>query len=123
MDIDPGKVVSEFVAAFAAKDIDRLALFLHPDVEFEAYGLTRATGREQTLAVWATTFATFATVKFATVHQAVNGDVVLEEQVHGLGLPGRPVALIKNVAVYRVRDGLITEWRDYTDATHAQSLL
>ena len=62
-------------------------------------------------------------VEFSTIHQAVNGDVVLEEQIHGLALPGRPLAPIKNVAVYRVVDGLITEWRDYTNPQFAQTLL
>ncbi|GGJ71954.1 nuclear transport factor 2 family protein [Streptomyces brasiliensis] len=123
MNTDPGKVVSEFVDAFNSKDIERLALFLHPDVEFEAYGDTTLHGRDAVLALWSGVFGKFKRLEFSTLYQAVNGDVVLEEQIHGLALPGRNIAPIKNVAVYRVRDGLITEWRDYTNPQYAQTLL
>ncbi|GGJ62945.1 nuclear transport factor 2 family protein [Streptomyces brasiliensis] len=123
MSTDPGQVVADFVAAFASKDVERLALFLHPDVEFEAYGESPIIGRDALLAMWAGVFANFEQVDFSTVHQAVNGEVVLEEQIHGLALPGRGLAPIKNVAVYRVSEGLITEWRDYTNPQYAQTLL
>jgi limonene-1,2-epoxide hydrolase len=123
MHTDPGSVVTDFVAAFASKDIERLALFLHPDIEFEAYGNAPLTGRDAVLGLWSGVFDLFARVEFATLHQAVNDDIVLAEQIHGLGLPGRDLAPIRNVAVYRVRDGLIAEWRDYTDSAYAQTLL
>lgn len=123
MNTDPGQVVNGFVAAFAAKDVERLAPFLDPDVRFEAYGDTPVVGRDALLALWGGVFGTFEEVDFSTLHQAVNGDVVLEEQIHGLALPGRALAPIRNVAVYRVRDGLITEWRDYTNPQHARTLL
>ena len=73
--------------------------------------------------LWAGVFASFEQVAFSTLLQAVDDNIVLEEQIHGLGLPGRDLAPIRNVAVYRVRDGLITEWRDYTNPQHAQTLL
>jgi limonene-1,2-epoxide hydrolase len=62
-------------------------------------------------------------VRFETVHQAVDGDVVLAEQIHHLGLPGGPVAPIMNLAVYEIRDGLIAAWRDYTNPEYARRLL
>ncbi|MDX6264873.1 MAG: limonene,2-epoxide hydrolase, partial [Kribbellaceae bacterium] len=62
-------------------------------------------------------------IQFSTVHQAVNDDVVIAEQVHGLGLPGRKVAPVMNMAIYEIRDGLIAAWRDYTNPVYATALL
>lgn len=123
MNTDPGQLVAGFVAAFKTKDTGRLAPFLHPEVEFENYGDQPSHGREALLAMWNSVFDTFERVEFSTLHQAVNKDLVIAEQIHGLGLPGRALAPIRNVAIYRVRDGLITEWRDYTNPQHAQTLL
>ena len=68
-------------------------------------------------------FRTFAGVKFETLNQAVSGDVVIAEQVHGLGRPGKPLAPIRNLAVYEIRDGKIAAWRDYTNPNQAGQLL
>lgn len=123
MNTEPAAVVGQFVAAFERKDVERLALFLHPDVVFEAYGDQPIVGREAVLAMWQGVFSNFERVEFSTLHQAANDEYVLEEQIHGLALPGRDLAPIKNVAIYRVANGLITEWRDYTNPQYAQSLL
>ncbi|WP_405864793.1 ester cyclase [Streptomyces sp. NBC_01515] len=50
-------------------------------------------------------------------------NLVIEEQVHGLALSGRKLASIKNMAVYRLRDGRIVEWRDYSNSAYARTLL
>jgi limonene-1,2-epoxide hydrolase len=73
--------------------------------------------------MWAAVFRKFAQVKFETLNQAVNGDLVIAEQVHGLGLSGKPLAPIRNLAVYEVRDGKIAGWRDYTNPQEAGKLL
>ncbi|ASW53450.1 nuclear transport factor 2 family protein [Plantactinospora sp. KBS50] len=113
----------EFVEAFNTKDADRLAPYLHPDVVFHAYGDERVRGLDAVLDVWRGVFGTFAEIRFATVHQAVDGDVVIAEQVHGLGLPGRPVASVMNMAIYEIRDGRIAAWRDYTNPQYASTLV
>ena len=113
--------IRAFVAAFESKDPGKLAPFLHPDVVFRNYGNPEITGREQLLQMWAGVFTQFEVVRFETVHQAVNGDIVLAEQVHHLGRPEH-VAPIMNLAVYELRDGLITAWRDYTNPEYARTL-
>jgi limonene-1,2-epoxide hydrolase len=123
MSKNPGETVTAFVSAFSTRDVDKLAPYLHPDIEFEAYGSAPVTGRDQVLAVWRGVFSSMSEVAFTTEHQAVNGDVVLEEQVHGLALPGRAIAPIRNMAAYRVADGLITQWRDYSNPEYARTLL
>ncbi|MEU5931812.1 nuclear transport factor 2 family protein [Micromonospora sp. NPDC047187] len=116
-------LVREFVEAFNTRDADRLVPYLHPDVVFHAYGDQQVRGRDAVVEVWRGVFGMFAEVKFATVHQAVDGDVVIAEQVHGLGLPGRPVAPVMNMAIYEIRDGKIAAWRDYTNPEYAQKLV
>jgi limonene-1,2-epoxide hydrolase len=69
--------------------------------------------------VWKGVFASFEQIQFSTVHQAVNGDIVIAEQVHGLSLPRRKVAPVMNMAIYEIRDGMIAAWRDYSNPGYA----
>ncbi|GAA2853463.1 hypothetical protein GCM10010517_11310 [Streptosporangium fragile] len=123
MPIDNDTLVREFVEAFNTKNTDRLAPYLHPDVLFHNYGEDEVRGRDAVLRVWKHVFGTFEQVRFETVHQAVNDDVVIAEQVHGLALPGRSPAPVMNMAVYEIRDGKIAAWRDYTNTAYATQLV
>lgn len=118
------QIVRGFVDCFEGKDASRLEPFLDTEVVFCNYGDDQVDGRSAVLATWTTVFEQFDVVRFETVHQAVNGDIVLAEQIHHLGFPGAGrVAPIMNVAVYELRGGLITAWRDYTNPVHARTLL
>ena len=123
MSTDHDVLVRDFVDAFAKKDASALAPFLHSDVVFRNYGDREVQGREDLLEVWAGVFETFEQVVFETVHQAVNGDVVIAEQVHNLALPGGQLAPVMNMAVYEIRDGKIAAWRDYSNPDYARQLL
>jgi limonene-1,2-epoxide hydrolase len=120
---DNDTLVRDFVDAFNTMDADRLVPFLHDEVTFRNYGDDEIHGRERVLKVWAGVFSNFEQVKFETVHQAVNGEVVIAEQVHGLALPDGPLAPIMNMAVYEIRDGKIATWRDYSNPEYARTLL
>jgi limonene-1,2-epoxide hydrolase len=115
--------VRQFVQAFNLKDSSALAPFLHPDVEFLAYGDDEVVGLDAVLALWDGVFQNFEQIRFETVHQAVNGDVVIAEQIHGLGLPGKAPAPVMNMAIYEMRDGKIAAWRDYTNPAKASEVL
>lgn len=116
-------LVRELVAAFEKKDAALLGSWFADDIVFESYGDPVVRGRADLVAMWAGVFRNFAEVRFETLHQAVDGDVVLAEQVHGLALPGGRLAPIKNLAVYEIRDGKIAAWRDYTNPLEAKRLL
>ena len=75
------------------------------------------------MGLWAGVFTAFAEVRFETLSQAVSGDLVIAEQVHGLALPGGALAPIKNMAVYEIRDGQLAAWRDYTNPNQARAQL
>lgn len=123
MSKNPGEVVTDFLATFASRDGARLAPFLHADVEFQAYGDVATKGRAAVVALWVNVLQSMGEVEFSTVNQAVNGDIVLAEQIHGLALPGRPLAPIRIMTAYRVVDGMIIEWRDYTNPEYARTLM
>jgi limonene-1,2-epoxide hydrolase len=115
--------VRDFVTAFETKDPARLAPFLDPHVVFRNYGDPEITGRQPLLEMWVGVFTNFEVVRFETVHQAVNGDIVIAEQIHHLGLPNKTPAPIMNLAVYELQGGLLTAWRDYTNPIYAGELL
>ena len=116
-------LIRNFMDVFAEKDATKLAAFLADDVVFESWGDRPLSGSSAVVDLWAGVFRNFAEVKFETVNQAVSGDVVIAEQIHGLALrPGR-LAPIMNLAVYEIRGGKIAAWRDYTNPQHAQTLL
>lgn len=117
------KLVREFIDAFENKDPDLLGNYLAQDVVFESYGDPELRGRAAVVQLWANVFRSFDRVKFETLNQAVAGDIVIAEQVHGLGLPGGPLAPIRNLAVFEIRDGEIVAWRDYTNPEKARQLL
>jgi limonene-1,2-epoxide hydrolase len=123
MEIDHDTFVRQFVEAFNEKDSAALAPFLHPDVVFLAYGDDDVLGLDAVLALWDGVFGNFETIRFETLHQAVNGDVVIAEQIHGLGLPGKSPAPVMNMAIYEMRDGKIAAWRDYSNPIKAGEVL
>ncbi|MEI9892847.1 MAG: nuclear transport factor 2 family protein [Chthoniobacter sp.] len=116
-------IIRRFVTGFEKKDPALLSPFLDPEIAFQNYGQAEIKGREAVLALWGKVFQNFATVRFETVHQALNGNIVIEEQIHHLALPGKAPAPIMNMAIYEIRAGLIVAWRDYTDSTYARKLL
>ncbi|ROO87749.1 limonene-1,2-epoxide hydrolase [Actinocorallia herbida] len=120
---DHGTVIREFLDLFARKDAAELAPYFAEEIVFENYGSPVIRGRDQVVGLWDGVFSSMERVEFTTLRQAVDGDTVIAEQIHGLALPGRPLAAIRNMAVYRMRNGQITEWRDYTNAEYARTLL
>ncbi|WP_121709536.1 nuclear transport factor 2 family protein [Streptomyces sp. E5N91] len=121
--IDNGAVIEEFISQFAHRDASKLAPYFDEDIVFENYGDPVLKGRDRLVNMWAGVLSNMEQVEFTTLNQAVNGDVVIAEQVHGLALPGRKLAPIKNMAVYRLRNGRIVEWRDYTNSAYARTLM
>jgi limonene-1,2-epoxide hydrolase len=68
-------------------------------------------------------FSRSGALRFETVHQAVNGNVIIAEQIHNIALPSGKLTPIMNMAVYEIVDGKIVAWRDYTNTSHAKKLL
>ena len=118
-----GEWIKKLVDVFEKKDTKLMKPFFHPDVVFENYGTPKIEGVKATLELWDKVFQLLETVKFETVHQVANGNLVLAEQIHHLGLKGRKVAPIMNMAIYEFKDSKIVAWRDYSDSTYNRKLL
>jgi limonene-1,2-epoxide hydrolase len=116
-------LIREFLDTFEKKDAALLGSYFAEDIAFQNYGDPEVRGRANLVNMWAGIFRNFGQLKFETVHQAVNGDVVIAEQIHGTSLPGKPLVPIKNLAVYEIRDGKIAAWRDYTNVQYAIQLI
>ena len=116
-------LIREFVETFEKKDPALLGQYFAENIVFENYGDPEVRCRNDLITMWANVFRNFAQVKFETINQAVTGNLVIAEQTHGLGLPGKPLAPIKNLAVYELRYGKIAAWRDYTNQQTARQLL
>lgn len=123
MVVDNDTLVRNFVNTFTNRDVDLLAPFLDEDVVYRNYGDPEVHGRDQVLNVWREAFHKYETVRFETVNQAVNGSIVLAEQIHGLALPGKQMATTMNMAVYEVHDEKIHAWREYTNPQETHVLL
>lgn len=120
---DAGETVRQFVASFEKRDADLLGTFFDDAIVFSNHGAPEVRGKENVVQVWKRVFETFAQVPFETIHQAVNGAIVLAEQIHHLALPGREAAAIPNMATYEVRNGRIVLWHDYSDGQSARAAL
>ena len=116
-------LIREFIGSFEKRDPALLSDYFTDDIAFENYGDPQIHGRADLTEMWAGVFRSFAVVKFETLNQAVSGDLVISEQLHGLALPGKPLAPIRNLAVYEVCGGKIAVWRDYTNPQQARRLL
>ena len=73
--------------------------------------------------MWADVFRDFGQVRFETLNQAVNGDLVIAELVYSPALPGKPLAPVRNLAVYEIREGKVAASRDYTNPQKAGQFL
>src|ERR1700682_927663 len=98
-------MIEDFLTCFEAKDADHLASFLHPDVVFLNYGDPEVRGKNAVRETWGRLFSNFGALRFETVHQAVNGDVIIAEQIHNIALPSGNLTPIMNMAIYEIVDG------------------
>ncbi|GBR00229.1 limonene-1,2-epoxide hydrolase catalytic domain [Komagataeibacter europaeus] len=120
---DAGETVRQFVASFEKRDAELLKTFLDDAIVFSNHGDPEVRGKENVVQIWKRVFTAFAQVRFETIRQAVDGAIVLAEQIHHLALPGRESAAIPNMATYEVRNGRIVLWHDYSDGQSARETL
>src|SRR5258708_25933292 len=113
-------MIEDFLTCFEAKDADRLASFLHPDVVFLNYGDPEVRGKNAVRETWGRLFSKFGALRFETAHQAVNGNVIIAEQLHNIALPSGKLTPIINMAIYEIVGGTIAAWRAYTNSAHAE---
>jgi limonene-1,2-epoxide hydrolase len=117
------EMIQRFISTFEKRDATLLRPFLQPDIVFRNYGQPEIKGREPLLAFWRGVFEHFEALRFETANQAVNGNIIIAEQIHYLTLPGKKPVPIMNMAIYKLQDGMISAWRDYSDSAYTRKLL
>ena len=108
------KIVRDFCAAWARKNIDELLGFFTPDAVYHNMPLEPLQG----VAAIRETINMFATpaegIEFEMLAIASAGDVVFTERVDRFKMMGKSVEL-PVAGVFEVRNGKIAAWRDYFD--------
>jgi steroid delta-isomerase-like uncharacterized protein len=110
---DPASIVAAFVRAWERNDTEEIVqLFSEDAVWYDAYPANKFETRKEIRSQLERYSRHLSDISIEVLHQATEGDVVFQERVdHGLR-DGKPFS-VAAVCVFRVRDGKITENRDY----------
>lgn len=112
---DPGDVVTAFCDAWNRGDVDAIVGAFTDDAVYHNIPMDPAVGREAIEGFIRGFFDGAGSIGFETLHQAVNGNIVLNERVDTIVMGDRTTAL-PVMGVFEVTgDGKISAWRDYFD--------
>jgi ketosteroid isomerase-like protein len=104
-------------AAFDAREVSTLAAFVTDDIRLRLGNAPMTQGRSAFVEAVDEFHRSVAGVHHEILHVYRDGDVaVVEFDVHYTRLDGRTVTL-PCCNVFRIRDGLISEYRSYVDAS------
>ena len=118
---DPDNVVTQFCAAWGTGDIDVILDFFTPDALYHNIPMAPVTGVDEIRALIAGFTAGVDKIEFRVTHQAVNGNVVMNERVDAFITADRTIEL-PVMGVFEVTDdGRISAWRDYFDLNQFMS--
>ena len=111
----PGSVVTAFIKAIEAKDLDAALALVVDDVSYENVPLTPISGKATVRTVLEAFLGSATEVQWRVSRQVESGNVVVNERVDrfqiGDGWLELPVAGFFEVTP----NGLISLWRDYFD--------
>lgn len=120
--MSPTEVVSAFIAAVEAKDVDAAVALTDPDISYENMPIDPIVGRDGVRATLAMFLEPAVSVEWRVEASYEVGSTVINERVDRFEYPAGwlelPVA-----GVFHVADGLITVWRDYFDMATYQNRL
>ena len=110
----PADIVTTFIQAIEAKDIDQAIALTSPDVSYENMPIDPIVGHDGMRATLEMFLSPASSVEWQILNQWQVGDTVINERLDrfeiGSGWLELPIA-----GVFRVADGKITLWRDYFD--------
>lgn len=105
--------VRQFVAAWHGPDLDRICALLGEDIVYHNVPMDEMRGKADVEA-YLRAAGPFEYCEWELLHLAVHGEHVLTERVDRMRVSGRDIVL-PIMGIFRVSDGLISEWRDYFD--------
>ena len=117
----PEDVVTAFMAEFDAEhpDPEALIAYFTEDAVYHNMPMAPAEGIEA-VAEALKGMSQMTSRGWEILHQAANGDVVLNERVDRFLMGDKEVA-VQVCGVFELRDGKIARWRDYFDLASFQA--
>ena len=108
------QIIEDFVAAFNAKDVDRIMSFFTDDAVYHNMPTGPVEGTEAVRKVIAGYVNAAASLDWEITASAQVGSTVLTERVDRFVFGGKDVVL-PVMGAFDLRDGKIAAWRDYFD--------
>ncbi len=113
------ELVRQFIAAWERRDTEHILSYFSDDAVYHAIPLTPIVGKPA-LDAWVRGFGAVPPGRLDVRHQVASGNVVMNERTDHITLNGVPVTL-PICAVFDLRDGKITAWREYFDLAPARA--
>ena len=111
----PDEVVTALIAACTRRDLDAVCSLVTDDIEYDNVPIGKVHGPDGVRSVLSGGVSAAATeVDWVVLNQVASGDVVMNERVDRFLVDGKWVE-IAIAAVFKVRDGRVSLWRDYFD--------
>lgn len=110
----PSTVVDAFIAAIERLDLEAAIALLDPEVDYDNVPLRSVHGHEGVRTTLGPFLAGCTATEWRVLHQAVSGDVVMNERVDRFQMAHGWVEL-RVAGLFVLRDGKIVLWRDYFD--------
>ena len=108
------QLVEDFVAAFNAKDVDKIMSFWGPEPVYHNMPGPPVKGTEAVRGLIESFVNSAEKVDWEILHIAETGDTVLAERVDRFVIGGKEIVLPCS-GVFEIVDGKIAVWRDYFD--------
>jgi len=109
-------IVAGFIAAWEARDTDRIMDFFAADAVYHNVPMPRLTGHAEIRAFIAPFLQSAETVAFEVLHSAESADgTVLNERVDIFHLANGKTLRFEVMGVFEFKEGKIAAWRDYFD--------
>jgi limonene-1,2-epoxide hydrolase len=113
--------VRDFIAAWEARDIDRILSQMSPDVFYHNIPMEPLIGRDAVRAMLVGFLGNATEVQWTIHHVAETpSGVVLTERTDDFQMGPKRLSL-RVMGTFEFRDGLIFSWRDYFDLGQFQS--
>jgi limonene-1,2-epoxide hydrolase len=120
--VTPSAVVDAFIAAIERLDLEGAIALLDPEVVYDNVPLSPVHGHDGVRATLGPFLAGCTATEWRVLHQAVSGDVVINERVDRFLMAHGWVEL-RVAGVFVLHDGKITVWRDYFDMAELTSAM
>ena len=110
------EIVAAFIAAWEAKDVERILTFFAEGATYHNIPMPKLTGADQIRSFVTPFLKDVEKVTFQMLHSAENADgTVLNERVDTFLQNSGKVLRFEVMGVFEFANGKITAWRDYFD--------